>query len=298
VRPRLVLRPIGLGRELCEVQGVTMRPLIPFAATLLAACSPTPVSDIDANPGGSSIDASPGGSIDAPPTTGADADQRACTSPAQPGCDCDPTGQLAAYEILVDDLGSDRGQVLPATGFEGGVWSFSDSAYRQQAEMSPGRTDASLVALAEPAGDLLIHVTASSTAATTFEGQDNLRQLFLTARTQASASEYAAAACGIDLEIDSSGAVTGRHAIAAELSGSPSSVTTQVRGSRESRQLSFGDEFDIRMELRGGQMVCQVTIDGEPFFVQASGFGGSSGSVGFHTRETQALFKNLRVCGL
>jgi hypothetical protein len=230
---------------------------------------------------------------------GADA-SGACASTSEPGCDCDPTGQLPAYEILVDDLGSDRGNLRPATGFDDGVWSFSDGAYRQQAEMSPGRNDASLVALAEPVGDLLIHVTASSTAATLFEGQENLRQLFLTARARSSGGEYEAAACGIDLVFNSAGTVTDRRVVAAELSGSPENVATTLRGTRDNpNQLSFGDEFDIRMELRGGLMVCQVTLPGQaPFFVQAGGFGTSAGAVGFHTRETQALFKNLRVCGL
>ncbi len=271
--------------------------LLLAAALALAACSPpapAPGFD-DAAPS----DGSPQPGADAAGPGEADASRDACTSPSEPGCDCDPLGQHAAYPLLLDDLAQDRGQVEPAPGFDAAAWRFESDAYRQEATLANDRDDASFVVLDEAPRDVLVHVTAASTEIDNFG--DDLRQVLVTARAESSADGYRAVACGIDLLRDGDG--DHRRVIAASLSGTPASVDTEIRDLEEYGGVSPGQEFDIRMELQGGDMICRVTVereDGEReiTFVPVGGFSGTPGAVGFHTRESQASFRNLRVCGL
>jgi hypothetical protein len=62
--------------------------------------------------------------------------------------------------------------------------------------------------------------------------------------------------------------------------------------------LAQGAEFDITMELRGDTMTCTVTAAGETTTATWTGLTVTAGSVGFYTRETRALFRNLRICRL
>ncbi len=212
------------------------------------------------------------------------------SGPTEPGCDCDPTGQLAAYELLVDDLAQDRGQVEPAPGFDAAAWRFEGGAYRQDADLQEDRDDASFVVLDEPADDVLVEVTAASTGIV-----GDLRQVFVTARASSTGDDYEAVACGIELDLRDEREPTTSIGI---LSGPPSSVVTSQRTTREYDGVDIDQEFDIRMELAGDELTCQVTTDGETTFVQGGGFGGSAGAIGFHTRESNALYRDLRVCGL
>ncbi|HLU68259.1 MAG TPA: hypothetical protein VKZ63_18375, partial [Kofleriaceae bacterium] len=83
-----------------------------------------------------------------------------------------------------------------------------------------------------------------------------------------------------------------------QLAGSPEalSFTPVERINRAAVQVD--EEFTMRMELRGDQMTCTVTLDGNDVTVAQGTVPLGAGAVGFHTRETKALFKSVRVCEL
>lgn len=255
--------------------------------TLLGACPPGETGlDPDADP-------SDGGPRPDAPRPSADA-LGACEHPSQPGCDCDPSGSLPAYPVFEDSLVADEGQAEPAPGFDAGAWFFEADAYRQEGELAPGRRDASLFETPEEGPeDLLLEITAASTTVENFE--DDARQIFATARTSADESSYEAVGCGIEL---SQNGDTERTVSAVELAGAPGDVSVERRETREYGGVDLGEEFAIRMELRGDEMRCRVLAGGEATFVKADGFGGGGAGIGVYTRENHASFRNARACGL
>ena len=57
------------------------------------------------------------------------------------------------------------------------------------------------------------------------------------------------------------------------------------------------EEIELELELRGSVMTCTATLNPSGATVAtATTIPVKSGYVGLHTRETKALFKNLRIC--
>ncbi len=221
-----------------------------------------------------------------------DAQSAGCEGPWQTGCDCDPSGQIAAHDVYADPLTADEGQAEVLPGFDAGAWEFAGDGYRQEAEIEPDRDDASVFPAAS-ASDVLAEISA---AATEVEGLgDDLRQVFLTARATGDEEHYEAVGCGI--ELSQNGGLE-RIVSIVELSGSPGAVQTDRIASREYDGVDLDELFHVRMELRDDRMTCRVTTEDEAVFVQADGFGGGAGAVGVHARENHVLFRDLHVCGL
>ena len=244
----------------------------------------------DADP--SAPDASPGGDRDGDEVADA-ADN--CPDTANPdqldgdiddignACDCDPSDPNIAAYLVVED-----GQAETAPGFSASSWTLSGGRY-EQTTVANDADDASFVVLDDP--------PAASTEVQDF-GTDDLRQVFVTARGSSGAS-YGAAGCGIEL-IESGGS-TDKTVSAVALGGSPDAVTTSPADRATYPGVGSGEEFDIRLDLRGGQMTCAVTkfpdtADAATTVAQAGGFAEGAGAVGFHTRETAAVFTDVRVC--
>ncbi len=50
------------------------------------------------------------------------------------------------------------------------------------------------------------------------------------------------------------------------------------------------------MVLKSQAVTCTAVVAGTETVTTATNLGSSSGQVGFLTRETKALFKNVRIC--
>ena len=113
-------------------------------------------------------------------------------------CDCEPAdGAIAATVVLSDNLDINRNTISEATGFSAGNWAFSGGRLVQNRLADDG-SDAILFNLPEALGDLRVELTAASIEIADF-GADDLRQLFVVARTSAAADDFAAEACGIEV---------------------------------------------------------------------------------------------------
>jgi hypothetical protein len=206
-------------------------------------------------------------------------------------CDCDPfDADLAAFVVVDDALDADRGLLAPAPGFPAASWSYADGAYRQD-RIAQGLSDAAFLITEEELRDVFIEVRTASTGIENFG--DNLRQMFLVARASATGASYSALACGIEV-------VTGldptQQTSVVVLSGSAATVNLDVRQRTPREAVNVDEELVVRMELRGGTLTCTANVRGIETTATATGMSQAPGAVGFHTRESRALFKDLKVC--
>lgn len=204
------------------------------------------------------------------------------------GCDCDADdGEVAGELIVGDSLGTDRGLTAAVPGFPLASWSHSGTAL-EQGELADDRADALQITDAM-VGDLRVDVTVASTDIQDF-GADDLRQLFIVV---GAGTPFSAHGCGI--EIVEGMTPTQRTSIVV-LDGAGTPVTSALdRVSRSAVQEN--EELAMSMSYRGGELTCTVTLGGgEVSVARVSGIE-LGGPVGFFTRETRALFRDLRVCG-
>lgn len=206
-------------------------------------------------------------------------------------CDCDPNdADVEAYLITENALTEDVGLFAAAPGFSSSSWSY-DGGYRQT-NLADDADDAAYLLTEEALEDVLVEVTVASTDIMDF-GTNDFRQLFVVARASGTADSYSAFACGVELV---EGLTPTQKTSVVELGGSPEAVTTDAKQRADREALSEGEEFSLRMELRGSTLTCRATIKDVVTVAQATDIPERAGSLGFHTRETRALFKNLKVC--
>lgn len=275
----------------------------------VAACGPR-APDAGDGAGGAGPDAGGrGGGGD--PTGAADMDGDAVEDasdncPAQPNekqedgdadgygdeCDCAPADQAVAAELVLDDaLATNTGKFKAATGFSTASWSHGSGALRQTALVNNG-TDATFLESAVPMRDVWIEVTAASTEIADFDTTD-LRQIFLVARASSSTDKLGAVACGIEVV---EGLTPTQKTTAATIGGTPAAVTTTPVQRTNRAAVQVNEEFRLRMVLKGQAVTCSAVVAGAETVATATNLGSSSGEVGFLTRETKALFKNVRIC--
>jgi hypothetical protein len=207
-------------------------------------------------------------------------------------CDCVPAdAQIAAYMVAQDDLATEKGTFAPAPGFDATSWSYGDGAYRLS-RLALGANDATFLQTSKPLEDVFVEVRAASTEIANLSATD-LRQIVILAGASSSATTFAATGCGIEVV---EGLTPSQKISVLALGGSPGAVTTTATTRIDRTAVQANEEFKLRMIRRGGQMTCTVTVgDGGSFTATASGVGGP-GAIGFLTRETKALFKDLKVC--
>jgi hypothetical protein len=207
-------------------------------------------------------------------------------------CDCVPAdAQIAAYLVATDDLATEKGTFAPAAGFDATSWSFGDGAYRQ-GRLALGANDATFLQSSKALEDVFVEVRAASTEIADQSATD-LRQIVLLAGASSTATTFTATGCGIEVV---EGLTPSQKISVLALGGSPGAVTTTATTRVNRTAVQANEEFRLRMIRRGGQMTCTVTVgDGGSFTATASGVGGP-GAIGFLTRETKALFKDVKVC--
>jgi hypothetical protein len=222
-------------------------------------------------------------------------------------CDCDPNqASIVGYRVFVDSMTSDSGMFDSPVGFMGANWSFgpdvngvapdTGTAYRQT-RLESGGEDASFFFGNTLLENVRIDARVASTAIQ--DTPPNLRQIFLIARAASTGSTFRAQACGIEV-VDALTPTQRTSTITLE--GSPAAVSSTVRMRTPRRAVQVDEELELHMILEGGDMTCTANLFGAPgnetTTATASGLTSGEGAVGFYTRETRALFKNLRICEL
>ncbi len=208
-------------------------------------------------------------------------------------CDCDPGDATEAADLVVEDSLATAGtRFTPATGFAAASWSYTTGAYRQTRLVNDG-SDASFYSGTENLTDVIIEATVASTAIQGFDATD-LRQLMFIARAESSAAKFAGAACGIEVV---EGLTPTQKTTTMTMGGIPAAVTGSPINRTNRASIVENEEIKMRMMLKGGDMTCTVTLDGtDVTTATATNVAQTAGKVGFYTRETKALFKNLKIC--
>ena len=304
-----------------------------FASVLLfAACGPAPTAGPDAE---EEIDARPRPDsavpqIDAPegPPGDQDGDDIAdsednCPESANGDqadgdddgfgnvCDCDPVDpDVIGWRVFSDPMSTDSGQFSSPVGFDSANWMYgpddnatapdTGSAYRQT-RLADEANDASFYFGNTLLDHVRVDLRAASTAITILPSGQNFRQIFIVARGIDTGSTFRGQGCGIEV-VD--GLSPTQKTTTATFGGTPSEVTSTIRMRTNRRAVQVDEEFELHMVLSGGTMTCTANLftfgaaTPETTTASASGLAVEEGAVGFFTRETKALFKNVRICRL
>jgi hypothetical protein len=208
--------------------------------------------------------------------------------------DCDPSSTSLKKRILQDDLSSDKGLFAAAMGFPAASWSFADVAAYNQTRLADA-SDVSLYTKDAAIGDVQIDVTAASTE---ISGTitPRLRQIFVVVGAVSNGGALTAVGCGIEV---AQAETPELKTSIVKLSGPSANVVTTVLQRVTRPPVNTNEELAIRLRFEDGAMICDVTqAGGTTTTATADGLGALTGSVGFFTRQTKALFKNARVCAL
>jgi hypothetical protein len=212
--------------------------------------------------------------------------------------DCDPSSTTLRKRIVEDALSTDNGLFAAPSGFPAASWSFDGAAaaYRQTRLLDG--VDLSAYAKDSELTDVQIDVTAASTEVST-AFTPRLRQIFVVVGAVSNAGSFSGVGCGIEVV---QGETPEQRTTIVKLSGSAASVVSTAvhRVSRPAVQVN--EEFMMKVRFENGAMVCDVTqpkAPGGAITTQATAsIGALKGSVGLYTRQTKALFKNIRVCAV
>jgi len=204
--------------------------------------------------------------------------------------DCDPLSPALGARLLEDDLATDKGFFSAVDGFPQGSWTYDGTAYRQ-GRLVDG-SDAT-VFLKDPAiGDALVEVRAASTEITS-SITPVLRQMFIVFGTKVVGGQLSAVGCGVEVV---EGLSPTQKTSIVRLAGPPGNVTTSSLSRVDRAALQVNEEFSIRARLVGGTLTCEVTQKDVTKTTATANVGTVTGSVGFFTRQTKALFKKARIC--
>lgn len=208
-------------------------------------------------------------------------------------CDCDPADStVAAYLVANDSLDADRGLFAAASGFAADSWSYFGGGLRQS-NLANDAEDAVLFTRVADLNDVLVDVRVASTAITNFDNND-LRQLFVLVGAQSSPQAFSSYACGIEVV---EGLAPTQKTTAATLGGTPTQVETSAVQRVDRSLVVENEELDLRLSLENGVLTCTTVLDGnEVTEARAINVPPGQGVVGFYTRETRALFKDVRIC--
>jgi hypothetical protein len=204
--------------------------------------------------------------------------------------DCAPTSAQLGERVVEDDLSTSKGLFAGLAGFPTASWEHALSAYRQT--RIGDVSDASVHVTNTNLENIQINVTAASTEVANISPQ--LRQIFVLFGATSNGGQLAGHGCGIEVV---AGEATTQKTSVVRLAGGPNAVTTSVLQRVDRGPVVIDEEFAILLRVKDGSVVCSVTQGGvTTTTAEASGVDGLRGAVGFFTRQTKALFKNIRVC--
>jgi hypothetical protein len=227
------------------------------------------------------------GTTTTPTTPIADADKDGIADDV----DCAPNDpSIVGSKLAVDDLTTDKQLFLPATGF-GNNWSYSSGYIQSRLANAP---DQSLLQKDPNVTDATVEVIAASTEISSGI-TPILRQMFITFGTTVTDGNLTAVGCG--LEVDGSQTVTQKTTVA-RLNGSATSVSSTPLDRVDRTAVQAGEEFKIKGTLKNGLLTCEVTIKGNQTTTAQANVGVMKGSIGFFTKQTKALFRQLNACKL
>ncbi len=227
----------------------------------------------------------------------ADTDESGTTEPDGDGdgvpdaLDCDPASSaLAGTRLLSDALATDKGIFGAATGFPQASWVY-EGAYRQTRVVDAA--DASLFLKDATIGDVIAEVRTASTEVAAITPR--LRQMFILVGASVSGGQLSALGCGIEVV---GGEATEQKTSVVRLTGPPGAVATTPLQRVNRAAVQIDEELTIKARLTQGTLTCEVTNGGVTTTATASGLGKPTGSVGFYTRQSKALFKQASICKL
>jgi hypothetical protein len=205
--------------------------------------------------------------------------------------DCAPNdATIAGTTLLKDDLTTDKNLFAPATGFPAD-WSYSAGYVQTRLADAPDQT---LLLKDAAVTNAIVEVTAASTEISSGI-TPILRQMFITFGTQVSGGTLTAVGCG--LEVDASQTPTQKTSVV-RLSGSATNVTSTPLNRVDRGAVQANEEFKMKGVLQNGTLTCTVTIGGTTTTTATASVGQVTGSIGFFTKQTKALFKQASVCKL
>lgn len=208
-------------------------------------------------------------------------------------CDCEPEDAgNDSFLVVDDDLLQDSGLFTPTQSFDPINWRQEAGGY-SQSRLADQSNDAALFQGLQMT-DVYMRVTAASTEIANFDDQD-MRQLLLVARVSALADSYEAYGCGLEVV---EGLLPTQKTTALKFSGPPpDGLDVEVYERTDRAAVQVNEDFELEMILRGNLMQCTATLTPSGATVAtATEIPIKAGYVGLHTRETKALFKNLKVC--
>ena len=206
--------------------------------------------------------------------------------------DCDPASAAVAGTKLLDDgLASDKGYFGAPDGFPQASWAYDGTVYRQTRVVDAA--DTSFFLKDAMVGDVTAEVLTASTEVAAITPR--LRQMFIVVGATVSGGQLSALGCGIEVV---GGEATEQKTSVVRLTGAPGAVSTTPLQRVNRAPVQIDEQLSIKARLVKGTLTCDVTNGGVTTTATASGLGTPSGSVGFFTRQTKALFKQARICKL
>ncbi|MBX3227880.1 MAG: hypothetical protein KIT84_22995 [Labilithrix sp.] len=204
--------------------------------------------------------------------------------------DCEPdNAAVAGTRLLQDDLLTDKGFFARADGFPAS-WVYNAGYVQGRLAASP---DQAVFTKDPNVADAIVEVQAASTEIGNL-ATPNHRQMFITFATSMTNGVLSAVGCGV--EVDGSQTVTQKTSIV-RLNGSPGGITATpvVRVDREAVQVN--EVFTMKGTFKANKVTCEVTVRGVTTTATAT-VAPVSGSIGFYTNQTKALFKQAKICKL
>ena len=206
--------------------------------------------------------------------------------------DCDPaSAAVVGTKLLEDDLATDKGYFGAPEGFPQASWAYDAVVYRQTRVVDAA--DTSVFLNDATIGDVIAEVRTASTEVAAITPR--LRQMFIVLGATVSGGQLSALGCGIEVV---QGEATEQKTSVVRLTGAPGAVATTPLQRVARAAVQIDEELSIKARLAKGTLTCEVTNGGVTTTATASGLGTPTGSVGFFTRQTKALFKQARICKL
>lgn len=203
--------------------------------------------------------------------------------------DCDPQSSKLGARLIEDDLGSAKGLIAAAPGFDSNAWMHQSGGYRQALVRDSG--DLSL--FTQPAsGNFTIEVTAVSLGVGEFAPR--LRQDFVVLGASIEQGSFSGLGCGV--EVVEGGNPEMKASIVALSGGGAAAIVTNPIKRADRQPIQVNEPFGIQVRVENGTVTCTVAQSKGQVTVAAPNVGELRGGVGFFTRQTSAQFSKVRIC--